>query len=455
MKSSHPNSLPRSQRGAVLITALIFSAVIAISLGTYVNLSITSLKMADRTFYSNAAMNLVEMGVEEAMWSFEDNATTGTGWASWDTSTGNTAKRTVSGFGFGGNVTGLAKVYVTDRTGVGATPLIIGKSIISLTSGAPIEKWIEITLTKRSKFALGLVAKDSITFSGTNVTIDSWNSDPNGDGSLIVPYSGSVANDAGSIGSVNVTSTIAVNNADVWGTAAVGGSSVSAIGVGPNGRVGPYGTSSGTLDPGSVSTDFTANLEDVSMPSGGTTISAISNTTTVTAGTWRIPSITLNGSKTVTFTGDVTVIITAGVGTDGIKLTGNGELILATGATLKIYAESDIKIAGNGLTNPNSQPASFQLWGTSTSAIAQDVQIAGNGALTGIAYAPNADLTINGNGDVSGSFIAKTIRATGNANFHYDESLGALDSGNPYGISKWRELTSAADRAAYSTLMSF
>src|SRR5690606_11166229 len=155
-----------------------------------------------------------------------------------------------------------------------------------------------------------LVAKDSITFSGNNATVDSWNSDLNGDGSLIVPYSAGVANDAGSIGSVNVTSTISVNNADIWGTAAVGGSSISAIGVGPNGRVGPYGTTSGTLDPDSVSTDFTANLEPVTAPTGATayTPTDISNTTTITTGIYSLNSISLGGSKQLNITGDVTLI---------------------------------------------------------------------------------------------------------------------------------------------------
>jgi hypothetical protein len=319
--------------------------------------------------------------------------------------------------------------------------------------GAPIEKWIEITLTKRSKFALGLVAKDSIRFSGTNATMDSWKSDPTGTGTPIIPYSAGVADDNGSIGSIDVSSTISVNNADIWGTAAVGGSSVSAIGVGPNGRVGPTGTPSGTLDPGSVSTDFTANLESVSSPSTGSTISAINSTTTLGAGTWRIPSITLNGTKILTITGNVVIINTARAGSTGIAVTGNGGIEMSEGATLQIYAESDINISGNGLLNPNSQPSSFQLWGTCTSAVPQNISIAGNGTLTGLCYAPNGDLTINGNGDVSGSFVANEIRVTGNANFHYDESLASLDTGNPYGISKWRELTSAADRALYSTLM--
>jgi hypothetical protein len=65
-------------------------------------------------------------------------------------------------------------------------------------------------------------------------------------------------------------------------------------------------------------------------------------------------------------------------------------------------------------------------------------------------YAPNGDVTINGNGDVMGSIIARKIKLTGNAAFHYDESLAERDSNAPFSISKWRELTSAADRAAYA-----
>lgn len=444
------NRIPHSERAAVLIVAMLLSAVIAVSLGTYINLSLNSVRLADRTFYANAAMNLVEMGIEEAMWSYNEDRTSGNGWTAWDTSAGNSAYNKFGTYNYGGNVTGVVQVFVTDRTGLGASPLIIGKSTITLPKGAPIVKWIEITLSKRSKFALGLVAKDSITFSGNNATVDSWNSDPNGDGSVIVPYSGGVANDAGSIGSVDVTSTISVNNADIWGTAAVGGSSLSAIGVGPNGRVGPFGTPARTLDPNSVSTDFTANLEPVTAPSGGTAIAAINNTTNLGGGTWRIPSISLSGPKQLNITGDVIIVITAGAGTSGISIAGNAGINLAAGASLTIYTEADVSIAGNGLLNPNARPQTFQLWGTSTSGIAQDIKIAGNGTLSGLCYAPNADLTINGNGDVCGSFVADTIKVTGNAAFHYDESLEDFDTDNPYGITKWRELTTAADRAAYA-----
>ena len=80
----------------------------------------------------------------------------------------------------------------------------------------------------------------------------------------------------------------------------------------------------------------------------------------------------------------------------------------------------------------------------------QDIQIAGNGVLSALVYAPQGSVKINGNGDVCGSVIANDITLVGNAAFHYDESLAEMDGGNPFRISRWQELTSAADRATYS-----
>jgi len=419
------------------------------------NLSISSLRLADRTFYSNAAMNLVEMGVEEAMWSFQDDITSGAGWVAWDTSTGTVAKVQYGTFGFSGGVTGVTKVYVTDYTGIGSSPVIICRAIITLPTGAPIEKWIEITLLRRSKFELGIVAKGSITFNGNNASVGSWESDPGNDGIGIVPYSGGVATDNGSIGSASVSSGISVNNADIWGTVATGSASAAAIDVGPNGLIGPYGTAAGIKDAASVSTDFTANFDAVMAPTGGTVIAAISSSRTLTSGTYRIPSISLAGSDKLDISGDVIIIITAASGTSGLSIAGNGEMNLASGATLKIYIEANMSLAGKGLLNPNAQPSSVQIWGTSTNATPQTISMSGNGSLNGICYAPNANVTIAGNGDVYGSFVANQVSVSGNAQFHYDKTLRYLNTGDPYGITKWRELTTAADRAAYSALMNF
>jgi hypothetical protein len=56
---------------------------------------------------------------------------------------------------------------------------------------------------------------------------------------------------------------------------------------------------------------------------------------------------------------------------------------------------------------------------------------------------------INGNGDVMGSLVGRTVTFNGNAAFHYDESLANEGGDTPFGISRWRELTTAEERARW------
>ncbi|MFI5356207.1 MAG: hypothetical protein ACHQ4G_02610 [Opitutales bacterium] len=448
-----PSSLPRSRRGTILIVAMLFSAIIAFSLATYINLCLNASHLANRTFYSNAAMNLAEMGAEEALWSFNEYATNSASWSAWNTSSGNTAKITLSGITYSGNVTGKVRVYVSDHTTSAASPSILARSTITLPTGAPIEKWVLITLIQRSKFATGLVAKNNITFNG-NASVDSWNSDPSGTGTPIFPYSAGVAHAKGSVGAVGVSADVSVGNANVWGTVAVGGPTTSAITVGPNGSIGPYGTGTGVINPASVSDDFTTNFTTPVTPSGGTAISAISSTTTLTAGSYTLSSISMSGNKILTISGAVTLVMTAAAGTSAISTSGNAGIVLSPGASLVIYTAGNLAISGNGIANPG-QPKSLQIYGTSTSSVVGTDAISGNGTLSAIVYMPNSNLTISGNGQSYGSFVANSITQSGNAAFHYDESLAHYGVSDPLGIGSWRELTSATDRASYSSLVSF
>lgn len=57
-------------RGSVLITGLIFAIIIGITLAGYLRLTTQSLRLSHRTFFADAANNLCEAGLEEAVWSF-------------------------------------------------------------------------------------------------------------------------------------------------------------------------------------------------------------------------------------------------------------------------------------------------------------------------------------------------------------------------------------------------
>lgn len=448
--------IPTNERGSLLIVAMLLCAVIGISLASYIRLGQSAMQLSHRSFYSNAAVNMAETGLEHAMWSInqmvDGNANA---WDGWTTDSQDAWRSfTDANWNYGQGVSGSVRVFVENYLGNSA-PKIVARSTIALPNGAPVEKWVEVQLRKRSKFANGLVAKDSIIFQG-NASVDSWNSQREADGTLRsspVQYSTSERLDNGSVGSISVAmDAVLVNNGDIWGYAATGGSDPK---VGSKGTVlGEDSPSGVSVDPARVSTDFAADFEPVELPTNGTAVGSIGSSIGTT-GTSTV--IRYNGSITDSFTvkGDVTLILTAPAGTEVIKQTGNKEIVIETGGSLTIYTDGDIKIAGNGVANPNGFAEDFQVWGTSTHATPQSIDIKGNGELKATVYAPNATVFVNGNGDVSGSVVANDIRMVGNASFHYDESLAELDSGNPYGITSWKELTSQAQRVVYSSELAF
>jgi hypothetical protein len=89
---------------------------------------------------------------------------------------------------------------------------------------------------------------------------------------------------------------------------------------------------------------------------------------------------------------------------------------------------------------------------------AQEITISGNGAMSAVVDAPNADISAKGGGNsgfLYGSLVGKTLKFTGNDCFYFDESLAASDAGSRLGIDDWDEMVSMADRTTYATLMNF
>ena len=467
--NSHFNT-SHAQRGSVLIVALLFSIIIAISLGSYLTLSQSTLRMANRAFYYNGALNLAETGLEQAMWSINKAvAKNGSAWADW-TIDGNTARQKLEGIDYGHGVTGEARVRVYNYTGSN-TPHIVVRATLSAATMPPVEKWLEVGLIRGSRFANGLVAKERITFSGGNVTVDSWNSDPDHNlGTAAVPYSAAVRNDKGSVGSVSIqTSAIDISNSSIWGSAATGGAQPR---VGPNGSIlnadsasaDKTGWANPNVDPSLVSTDFTANFDPVAQPVATPAGNVLGTGTIGVAGTsstlcYTALSLSGNSSKVLTVEGHVTLILNAPAGTSAISMSGQSSIRITDGSSLTIYTAGDVAITGGGVANDNPAPITFQLWGTSTSTTTkQDIKVAGNGVLKAVVYAPNASVTANGggnSGNVMGSIVANDVTITGGSAFHYDESLANLDADAPFRIGYWSEILNVNDRAAYAADFQF
>jgi Tfp pilus assembly protein PilX len=65
-----PSSLPRTARGAVLIVALLITALIAVALGSYLTLNLSTARLARQSYQQGTSFHLAEAGAEEAVWSF-------------------------------------------------------------------------------------------------------------------------------------------------------------------------------------------------------------------------------------------------------------------------------------------------------------------------------------------------------------------------------------------------
>ena len=483
MKSHRSRS---AQRGSLLIVALLLCAIIGVSLVTYINVGRNALQTSNRSLYNNGAMNLAENGLEEAMYSINklvNDSTysfTSNGWTAVGT---DDMRRKWTSTSFDQNATGEVRVYIYNYAG-GAAPVIVARALVNVagdTNKSAVEKWVRVQLRKTSKFANGLVAKQTVNFNGSP-QIDSWNSDPdNNSATAPVVYSAATKNDAGSVGSISVgVNAVLVDNADIWGYVGTGGSAPS---VGATGTIGPFGTAAGTTVASHVSTDFTTSFDDVSAPTtySYTSVGALSTSKTLpddypTAtmkadGKYYIECTSIGGSNkvfTISAGKKVVLKVTDTTGNCVDIKGGSGAINIASGATLELYAAGDISISGKGAANGTdtdgsgslsasemNQPVNFQIYGTKTSGT-QSIAVKGNGVFSGVCYAPYGSISLDGSVETFGSFVGNDITLNGtSAQFHYDESLGNFGGTNPFRVTRWDELTTATDRSVYTSVVSF
>lgn len=152
---------------------------------------------------------------------------------------------------------------------------------------------------------------------------------------------------------------------------------------------------------------------------------------------YEVSSLRLSGDERVVVTGkDVTLYIK-----DRFTMSGQSEFIIAPGASVKIYVGGEVSLSGNGILNHTLNAANFQLFGLPTN---KSIDISGNAAFTGIIYAPQADIAMNGGGndiyDVVGAIVGNSAKMNGHFRFHYDEALGRAKILSKYSVASWREL---------------
>ena len=114
----------------------------------------------------------------------------------------------------------------------------------------------------------------------------------------------------------------------------------------------------------------------------------------------------------------------------------------------------------NGTTTLPANPDRCRILGTRTTAQIAANQLQnwvfdGDGYISAAVYAPRADIAMKGNGHIYGSVVGNSFKLNGNGARHQDESLSRLRSSGIWGLDKWREITTAAERATSASQLGF
>lgn len=399
------------EKGMALITVVAFTAVLYVSMTSYFMLVQSNMKMVRSVENKAKAWALADAGLEEAAWQINYRSAAFAAEDGWSGSSEKT--KTVAAFSdHSGAVLGGYTITVAGWSGV--TPTVTVVSGLTGAAGSGTSATVKAQFRSVALFSKAVQSLNAITMSG-NAYTDSYDSSVGAYGGANVNDEGDIATNAGSSGAVTLS-----GNATVNGDAATG----------PGGTVTTIGNAEVT---GDTSADADNTFDDPVVPSSLTGLASsvsITTTRTLNGGSYKYPSISLSGNNVLTINGDVEIYLT-GSGASSLSTSGNGRIVINSGSTLKIYADRNISISGNGIVNNNNtQGAStLQIYGTSTAA---SVSISGNGALIGVVNAPSAAVTVSGNGGVYGSVIARQFTMSGNGGIHYDEALAesGLSSGS-------------------------
>lgn len=417
----------RRERGAALLAALCFAAVLALSLGSYITVCYRSLALSTRTLQGTRSLELAEMGMEDALWALNKDS-----WGDWAI-TGTTAQKTISGIDLGGGTAGSIAIEIANYNGASGT-----RTVTVTGSTTQDGKTISRTLTSSSSKAALFV--NAVAGTTGRVRFRSAGSADSYD-STLGDYTAQTPGFSAVISSGFVSSTTApiqLTNAQIKGYTASAGLDPS---YGTSARLfGPSTPSTTRIDSSRISTSpYQPIFEEViptgagtSLPGGTATIGTSGATSpTLYYGT----NLSLSGSQTLTVNGPVVIVLS------GDLTIGNSARIRITSTgSLRLHVAGDVTIGGAGIQNDTKLPKKCFL--ISTTNPYDSYSMATNTPFYGVIYTPVSSLTVSNSQTIYGAIVARSVTFSASPVVHYDISLrNEVFEGvvTPFSVSNWRE----------------
>lgn len=493
-------SLNQQRRGVALILTVLFLVFVAIFLASYLFLAQGEYLAVTRSQTWNVSLVLAEAGVEDALAFINQQAgnyasvtnwtsSSGQGWSSFIDANSNqvfylNSRSPDTNLGY-------YSVYVTNFVaGTNGGPHILsigtarwenpagpkaGENVAMLAfKDNPTRKiFVKTTAASQVKGG-GITAYAGMDFKGNNVTVDSFDSTTNTHsiwqttwsyhGSYYGYWDPSLSLDEHFLPSRTANVTVAttkgiinVGNANVAGYVATGPGGT--VNIGSHGSVGDlyWAFHNSGLQPGRSCDDVNQTFYSYSLPSP---------VTASQSAWWPVPAVTTNiggvtysyvitnklaNSNLVYYSINSTlkdslfinasnvVLYLAG----GLSYSGSDTLTLNAKADVQIWSAGDITTSGGAVINNHTLNAhAFSIYDIQGHPISID--FSGNGAGTGLIYAPGSNLKFSGGGsgtyDVVGAVFCNSITINGHYNFHFDESLAQRLPTDEYTLVAWQEV---------------
>ncbi len=410
------------EKGSILIIALFVAGLLGFVVGSYLQLTLLQLEMANRKFYERSAINLAEAGAETAVLALNQQD-----WTGWSIS-GVDALRVLDPIDVGNNMIGNVTVKIVDTV---FNPVIFSEATIDLISGEQLREQIKVVLTPRSFFGNGITATNYVRFEKASGSLDTYANIDSYDSTLGDYDIFLNRNDNGSVACEKMYSEEKNENHGMIYVYVATDPVDFPPEVGDNGKIYGVNTLPGVnVDSTRISADFKAAFPDIT-PITGTTAYVLpgDNLVELGAGTtlekYKITGdLHIQENQTLRINGNVAIVVTDDVVIDGLlEVTEpNGRLV--------IYVKDDINIKQNkpGLDNKSKDPEKVIIYST---AMSNDVgalpsyTLEGNSDIYAAFYAPRMNVTLRkrSSGKFFGALVGRRVTFEGDYDFHYDENL--------------------------------
>lgn len=433
---SHPASRKHVE-GSALIVTVVIAGLIGFSLQSYLTLVSSQNRSVTRAMSWNAAVPILEAGLEEALSHINANTNTAD-WATqgWTNSGSTYTKSRTIGDGY-------YSVIISNT--ISPTIYSTGFARLPLSTDGYVSRTAMVTTSRDGMFMKAMVAKGTINMNGNNIRTDSFDS-ANTAYSSGGQYDPTKAKDNGDVATNSgLANSLNVGNANIFGRVGTGpGGSIS---IGSNGAVGSrawQNAGNTGIQAGWSANDMNVAFPDVGTPfSGGYstptsgTVDGNNYTYVLNSGNYQLNSLSMSGQNKLIVTGNAVLYVTG-----NLSMSGQSQIILKDNASLKLYvAGSSASIGGNGVMNPSGNASKFSYWGMPSNT---SLAYSGNAAFIGTVYAPNASFSLSGGGnnglDFVGSSVTATVLFNGHFSFHYDELLGRTGPSRGFIVTSWNEI---------------